>query len=169
MKEEDFDSHELSEDEDQKEKLVPVGEAIRYRKRAQVAEQQAEAIEQELKTIKEQSRELQVQINELRSEKEITTELISAGVIDLEAAVMMAKSRLKEHDNVKLAIKQLRTEKGYLFSEQAEQSTSTKTAGVKNKNTTARSVLEASAKKAAMSGNRADVQEYLKVRRHFLK
>jgi hypothetical protein len=169
MKEEDFDSHESSEDEDQKEKLVPVGEAIRYRKRAQVAEQQAEVIEQELKTSKEQSRELQEQIDELGLEKEITAELIFAGVIDLEAAVMMAKSRMKEHEDVKSAIKQLRTEKAYLFSEQAEQSTSTKTAGVKNKNTTARSVLEASAKKAAVSGNRADVQEYLKVRRQFLK
>jgi hypothetical protein len=169
MKEEDFDSHESSEDEDQKEKLVPVGEAIRYRKRAQVAEQQAEAIEQELKTSKEQNRGLEERVNELQSEKEITSELISAGVIDLEAAVMMAKSRMKEHEDVKSAITQLRAEKAYLFSEQTEQSTSTKTAGVKNKNTTARSALETSAKKAAVSGNRADVQEYLKVRRQFLK
>lgn len=169
MKEEDFESHESSEDEDQKEKLVPVGEAIRYRKRAQVAEQQAEAIEQELKTSKDKSSELEEQVNELQSEKEITAELISAGAIDLEAAMMMAKSRMKEQDDVKSVIKQLRSEKAYLFSEQAEQSTSTKTAGVKNKNTTARSVLEASAKKAAVSGSRADVQEYLKVRRQFLK
>jgi len=169
MKEEDFESHESSEDEDQKEKLVPVGEAIRYRKRAQTAEQQAEAIEQELKTSKDKNRELEEQINELQSEKEITAELISAGVIDLEAAVMMAKSRMKEHEDVKSVIKELRSEKGYLFTDQAEQSTSTKTAGVKNKNTTARSVLEASAKKAAVSGSRADVQEYLKARRQFLK
>ena len=168
MKEEDFESHESSEDEDQKEKLVPVGEAIRYRKRAQTAEQQAEAIEQELKTSKDKSRELEGQISELQSEKGITAELISAGAIDLEAAVMMAKSRTKEHEDVKSVIKQLRSEKAYLFTDQAEQSTSTKTAGVKNKNTTARSVLEASAKKAAVSGSRADVQEYLKVRRQFL-
>ncbi len=170
MKEQDFESQELSEDKDvSAEKLVPVGEAIRYRKRAQSAEQAAEALNEELKASKEQSKQLTEKLQQLENDNAMTMELVSAGAIDLEAAMMMTKSRLKDGEDVKDVVAQLRNDKGYLFAELAEQAVLPRTSGVKHKKGGAMGGLEMAAKRAASSGSRADVQEYLKVRRQFVK
>ena len=170
MKEQDFESQELSEDKDvNAEKLVPVGEAIRYRKRAQSAEQELETLGRELKTSKEQGEQLTEKLQQLESENAMTMELVSAGAIDLEAAMMMTKTRIKDGDDVKDVVEQLRADKGYLFVERAEQAVLPRTSGVKHKRGGAVAGLEAAAKRAASSGSRADVQEYLKVRRQFVK
>lgn len=170
MKEQDFESQELSADEDVKqEKLVPVGEAIRYRKRAQSAEQAAEELKEELKTSKEQGEQLTEKLQQLESENAMTMELVSAGAIDLEAAMMMTKSRVKEGDDVKDVVMQLVNDKSYLFVERVEQAVLPRTSGVKHKKGGALVGLEKAAKRAAVSGSRADVQEYLKVRRQFVK
>ena len=73
-----------------------------------------------------------------------------------------------EDADVDSVIEQLRKEKDYLFARQEIVAAVTKTAGVKEKMPGGRSVLERSARKAATSGNRADVQEYLRVRRQFI-
>ncbi|MCK5563795.1 MAG: hypothetical protein KAJ07_00995 [Planctomycetes bacterium] len=170
MKEQDFESQELSEDKDvNAEKLVPVGEAIRYRKRAQSAEQAAEALTEELATSKEQGKQLTEKLQQLESENAMTMELVSAGAIDLEAAMMMTKSRLTGGEDIKDVVAQLRAEKGYLFVDRVEQAVLPRTSGVKHKRGGAVAGLEAAAKRAASSGSRADIHEYLKVRRQFVK
>ena len=170
MKEQDFESQELSADEDVKqEKLVPVGEAIRYRKRAQSAEQELEVLRDELSTSKDNGKQLTEKLQQLESENAMTMELVSAGAIDLEAAMMMMRSRLGDGADVKDVVEQLRADKGYLFAEQAEQAVLPRTSGIKHKRGGAVAGLEAAAKRAASSGSRADVQEYLKVRRQFVK
>lgn len=102
--------------ERQNERLVPVGEAIRYRKRAQAAEQELS----ELKELHD------TQAKELEQLKE---------QVEAEAAVNAA--------SMTQGVKE------------------TRTGGARNR-------LEAAATRAAESGKRADVQEYLRVRRAYV-
>ena len=65
----------------------------------------------------------------------------------------------------------LKKEKQYLFGGVGGVVTAKKTAGAKGSaygGTNNQTVLEKAAKRAATTGNRADLQEYLKLRRNFL-
>lgn len=170
MSEIDFESQASSEDEGiSSEKLVPVGEAIRYRKRAQSAEKQIGALDQELKTSREKNEQLAGELDEMKLEQKLVASLTAAGVSDLEAAVLIARARMKGSDgDVDSVVEQLRKEKSYLFDVLETRAVASKTAGIKERKSGGQSVLERAAKRAATSGNRADVQEYMKVRRQFV-
>lgn len=171
MSEIDLESQDLSEDESgSEEKLVPVGEAIRYRKRAQNAEKEVSVLSEQLKKIEKKNEQLAGELDEIRVDQKLVQRLSSAGVSDLETVLLVAKARVKSSDeaDVDLVIEQLKKEKGYLFDGAKETSVSTRTAGVKERKPSGQRVLEKAAKRAAESGNRADVQEYLKVRRQFV-
>ena len=170
MSEIDFESQVSSEDEGaSSEKLVPVGEAIRYRKRAQSVEKEAAALEQQLRISKEENGQLSGELNEMKLEQRLTTSLMAAGVSDLEAAILMAKVRMKSSDSdIDSVVEQLRKEKSYLFEVPEMVTAPSKTAGVKERKPGGHSALERAAKRAAESGNRADVQEFMRVRRQFV-
>ena len=112
------------------EKQVPVGEAIRYRKRAQAAEKELA----ELKTRHEtQGREL--------AQLKDTVETLEAGAA---AAVPDGAAPRRA-------------------------ATPDRTQGVKESRTGgARTRLQTAARQAAVSGSRADVQAYLRIRRHYV-
>jgi hypothetical protein len=170
MAEIDLDNQVTSEDEDLgSEKLVPVSEAIRYRKRAQSAEKRISSLEQELDEVQEQNEQFGKRLRDREKEQELTHKLTIAGVNDLETAVLVAKSRLKESGDAQVdsVIEQLRKDKSYLFLD-IPSGTASKTAGVKAESPSGQRGLERAAKKAAASGNRVDLQEYLKVRRQFV-
>ena len=96
MSEVDLDSRVLSEDTDSgDEKLVPVGEAIRYRKRAQGAEKEASDLAEEAKQLRELNEELTGELEAMCTDHELMRALSSAGAVDLEAAVLIAKSRME--------------------------------------------------------------------------
>lgn len=100
----------------QNERLVPVSEAIRYRKRAQAAEKELS----ELKELHDtQARELEQLKEQVEAEAAANAASMTQGV--------------KE----------------------------TRTGGARNR-------LEAAATRAAESGKRADVQEYLRLRRNYV-
>jgi hypothetical protein len=171
MSEVDLESQDLSEDESgSEEKLVPVGEAIRYRKRAQNAEKEVSVLSEQLKKTEKKNEQLAGELDEIRLDQKLVQRLSSAGVSDLEMVLLVAKARVKSSDeaDVDQVIEQLKKEKGYLFDGAKETSVSTRTAGVKERKPSGQRVLEKAAKRAAESGNRADVQEYLKVRRQFV-
>ena len=171
MSEIDLESQDLSEDESgSEEKLVPVGEAIRYRKRAQNAEKEVSVLSEQLKKIEKKNEQLAGELDEIRVDQKLVQRLSSAGVSDLETVLLVAKARVKSSDeaDVDLVIEQLKKEKDYLFESAKETFASTRTAGVKERKPSGQRVLEKAAKRAAESGNRADVQEYLKVRRQFV-
>ena len=106
------------------EKLVPVGEAIRYRKRAQAAEKELE----------------ELKVSHQKQDDELTS--------------------LKE---------QLEAVQDGRVSDRPGESGTVRTQGVKEARATGtRSVLQNAARQAAGSGSRADVQEYLRLRRNFL-
>ncbi len=136
MSEVDLDSRVLSEDTDSgDEKLVPVGEAIRYRKRAQGAEKEASDLAEEAKQLRELNEELTGELEAMRADHELVRALSSAGAVDLEAAVLIAKSRLADGEAKEIApvVELLRQEKSYLFGGQPRREVASKTAGVKER------------------------------------
>ena len=170
MSEMDVERQDLSGDEAVSgEKLVPVSEAIRYRKRAQVAESQAADLQKQLDESFSENLMLSDKLAGVEVEHQLIEKLSAAGACDLEAAIVLAKSRMNDAEDadVDAVVEQLRSEKVYLF-EASEEAVVSRTSGVKEKQPSGRRVLEGAAKRAAASGSRADVQEYLRVRRQFV-
>jgi len=151
-------------------KLVPVAESIRYRKRAQGAEKKVEALAEELAEAKTQTAKMSKQLKCVQTEQKLMRKLAAAGALDLEAAVLIAKTRIEDEPEADLdgVIEQLKKEKQYLFTGVSGAVTAKKTAGAKERVTNSQTVLEAAAKRATTTGNRADLQKYLRLRRNFL-
>lgn len=151
-------------------KLVPVAESIRYRKRAQAAERKNEELSEALAQARSEAAQIAEQLTETQVEQQLMRKLAAAGTVDLEAAVVIAKARMNGQNEVDIdgVIEQLKAEKQYLFAGRESEvvgMTAQKTAGVKDRVATGRSALERAAKKAAATGNRVDLQHYLKLRR----
>ncbi len=171
MSEVDLDSHVLSGDaETGDEKMVPVGEAIRYRKRAQSAEKSVASLEEQVGELKAKNEQLAGDLGDVRLDHELASKLSAAGVCDVEAAVLIAKARMEGMDGADVdgVIERLREEKGYLFGARERGAIAVKTAGVKDGVSGGRRVLENRAKAAAVSGSRVDLHEYMRVRRQFV-
>ena len=151
-------------------KLVPVAESIRHRKRAQNAEKKAETLTEELSEANRRIAQLSQDLGELQVEQTLARKLVAAGATDLEAAVLIAKARMESQTQADIdgCIEQLRREKAYLFSAPAETSAFRKTAGVKDRARQTQTALEQAAKRAARTGSRADLQQYLRLRRNLL-
>ncbi|MCK4913004.1 MAG: hypothetical protein KAI59_01725 [Planctomycetes bacterium] len=170
----DHDDEMLSEttqtqQENDSSKFVPVAESIRYRKRAQSAEKKNETLAEELQKAKSQLQEIAAQLSENQLEQKLTGKLIAAGTVDLETAVLIAKNKIQSENDVDDCVEQLKKEKKYLFANTSNNFTSTeKTAAAKDRLQSTQSVLERTAKKAAATGDRADLQQYLKLRRNFM-
>jgi len=174
----------LSEDTEGQEdivnqKLVPVAESIRYRKRAQSAEKKIETLAEQLAQAKSQASEMARELSGIQVEQKLMRKLAAAGAIDVETAVLIAKAKIGTETEADLdgAIQQLKKEKQYLFSGTSaapvaavrQQDTGAKkTAGAKDRMQDSRTALERAAKKAATTGNRTDLQEYLKLRRNYI-
>jgi len=152
-------------------KLVPVGESIRYRRRAQSAEKQAEALRAELAEARRLAAEASAELAEVRRERELVGKLATAGALDLEAAVLVAKAKMEQQPEAgaDAVIEQLRREKAYLFSSSGSAAVaSRKTSGARDRTGSGRAALERAAKRAATTGGRAELQEYLRLRRSLL-
>jgi len=151
-------------------KLVPVAESIRYRKRAQSAEKKLEALTEQLAEAKSQTTKMSDQLSNIQNEQELMRKLVVAGAIDLETAVIIAKARIKDQDEADLdgVVEQLKKDKQYLFAGTSGTVTIKKTAGAKERTQNNQTIIERAAKKAATTGNRTDLQEYLKLRRNFI-
>jgi hypothetical protein len=165
-----FSEVESEQDEGQGLKLVPVSESIRYRKRAQSAEKKAEALAEELAQAKAEASRLAEHLSGIEVEQKLVKKLAAEGAVDIETAVLIAKARIEAEDasEVDGVIEQLKKEKGYLFgSQDGSAATAKKTAGVRDRVGSKQAVLERAAKRAAASGGRVDLQEYLRLRRNF--
>jgi hypothetical protein len=151
-------------------KLVPVSESIRYRKRAQSAEKKIEALAEQLAEAKAEAGRTAEQLSSIQVEQKLMRELAAAGTVDLETAVLIAKARIEGETeaDVDRVVRQLKKEKQYLFAGTSGAVMAKKTAGAKERMGSSQTVLEKVAKKAAKSGSRTDLQEYLKLRRNFV-
>jgi hypothetical protein len=151
-------------------RFVPVAESIRYRKRAQSAEKKLEVLTEQLAQAQAQSTKLSEQLNNVQTEQKLMRQLAAAGAVDLETAVLIAQARMQGQTEADVTgvIEQLKKEKQYLFGGATLGMTPTKTAGIKDRLTSNETILERAAKKAATSGSRTDLHEYLRLRRNFL-
>jgi hypothetical protein len=172
----DIEGNSLSEtkagqDDIDNSKLVPVAESIRYRKRAQSAEKKVESLSEQLAQAKSQINEMAEELGNIQVERRLMRKLAEAGAVDLEAAVLIARERVEGATDADLngVIERLKKEKQYLFGGNKDTvMTGNKTAGAKNRLESNQSILEGAARKAAATGNRTDLQEYLKMRRSFV-
>ena len=143
------------------EQLVPVGEAIKYRKRAQAAEQQVESLSEQLG-------EAQSQLATVGLEGELTRQLVAAGAVDLEVALLLVKQQCDSSDeagrDVGAVVEQLRQKRPSLFAT-ANDVLAQPTAGVRRTNQGPGVRLEQMAQRANQTQSRKDMQEYLRLRR----
>ena len=152
-------------------KLVPIGESIRYRKRAQGAERRVEELAGELAEARADAARLANELKTTQKEQELMKRLASEGTRDLEAAVLIAKSRLAGTDKADLnnVVEQLKKEKQYLFcgqfSEKVQTGTAMRTSPAKEPRQGTATAIDRAARKAVGTGSRADLQEYMRKRR----
>jgi hypothetical protein len=164
----------LSEDKGTQEemdnaKLVPVSESIRYHRRAQSAERRVEELAGELEEARAEATRLADELKATHKEQELTRRLAAAGARDLEAATLIAKARLARDEKADLdgVVEQLKREKQYLFNEKTPAGMTLRTSPVKEQRGGA-GAIERAAKKAAGTGGRADLQEYMRKRRSII-
>ena len=159
--------------EQDQDRLVPVTEAIRYRKRAQAAERQVEELAEQLKISEQAHGDMEQQVSEANLECDLTQHLVKAGATDIEVALLLAKHQMKAPDNdkpreVRALVESLRQAKPYLFGDSGEEAApavAAPTAGVRGRKSAGASSLPRLAQRAAQSGSRKDIQEYLRMRR----
>ncbi len=151
-------------------KLVPVAESIRYRKRAQSAEKKIEDLSEQLAQANANAAQMSEQLSGIQTEQKLMRKLAAAGTVDLETAVLLAKARIQDESEADLegVIEQLKSEKQYLFGGASGTVTAKKTAGARERMSGNQAMIEKAAKKAATTGSRTDLQEYLKLRRNYL-
>ncbi|MBW8038517.1 MAG: hypothetical protein FVQ85_00795 [Planctomycetes bacterium] len=151
-------------------RLVPVSESIRYRKRAQSAEKKIEALADQLAEAKAEAKKAAEQLSGIEVEQKLIRKLAAARPVDLETAVLIAKAKIEGETEADMdsVIEQLKKEKQYLFAVTSGVVTAKKTAGVRERAEGSQTFLERAARKAATTGSRTDLQEYLKLRRNFV-
>ena len=154
-------------------RLVPLTESVRYHKRAQIAEQKVEQLSEQLSEALYRTEDMSEKMNQLQAEQVLARKLVAAGANDLETAMLVAKARTTVTDDTDLdsVVEQLRSEKTYLFGPADQGQTGAAAPRItpaKERLGSSQSSLEKAAKRAASTGSRTDLQEYLKLRRNFL-
>ncbi|HAL45749.1 MAG: hypothetical protein A2Y12_10840 [Planctomycetes bacterium GWF2_42_9] len=96
MSQNDTEIEDSEEQEPRNEKLVDVSEAIRYRKRAQLAEQKKILLEQALAEQRSEIENLNKNISQMAIERQLIDKFVSAGVRDLETAVIIGRDRFEK-------------------------------------------------------------------------
>ena len=165
--------NQIEQSSDDSSQILPVTQAIRYRKRAQAAEKQLAEVKSELQINQKSRQEAAEQLQATRRENDLTQQLVKAGVTDLEVALLLAEKLLKnssdEQPDVNSAIESLRRQRPSLFGgrDNSIASVAGPTAGVHSADSRLQSSISASAQQAQRTGSRNDVCQYLRLRRKF--
>ena len=148
-------------------RLVNVAEAIRYRKRAQAAEQELAELRGRLDEAQKQSDEMQHRLADAERRVAIDAELLEAGVADMQAARLLVEASLSETEeaDVSAAVHSVRHERPQLFRSAARSAaTAAMGAAVHAADQGSRDIRRAAAI-ARASGHNADVMHYMNLRR----
>ena len=163
-------------------KLVPVAESIKYRRRAQQAEERLQQVEQQLKDVQQQIEQRADEIAQAEAQRDEARQQIvemhnrilaqrlmgQSGVIDLEAACTLLQGRLdlgEELDEQAIAqgVEGLLLDKPFLRASSPPLPPATASARMAPGAGAAQ--LAQAADRAARSGGRKDVANYLRLRR----
>lgn len=145
-------------------RLVPVTEAIRYRKRAQAAEQQLTGLQDQLDQAQQRVEQAEQTIQSLERRQRIDALLAEADAIDMDAARLLTEAAVQSMDepDVTEAVEDLRRHKPYLFHPDSSQAEGLALApqieGLDDP-------LAQAAEQAQHSGDRRDLLRYLRLRR----
>lgn len=145
-------------------KLVPVSESIRYRKRAQSAEQALEQLQSRVDNMALALSDNEQTIASLERRQRIDELLNDADAVDLEAARLLTEVAVTqmEDQDVAVAVEDLRRHKPYLFRQRRE---SAQAMGLAPHDSADGSPLDHAAEQAVASGDRRDLLRYLRLRR----
>ena len=166
----DSDTHELPHDADagdvaadKEERLVPVSEAIRYRKRAQAAEKLVGQLREDLTKLENDLNESQETADYLERQQRISELLAEEDVVDLGAARLLTEVAIAEMEkpDVRMAVEDLRKSKPYLFRRRSGRASHMPARDGVDESGGAASAAEI----AAGSGSRSDLLRYLRLRR----
>ncbi len=155
----------IQESQEQRERLVPVSEAKKYRKRDQAAEKILEDFKVELAQKNQTLQEQQQTMADMQRQRLIDELLVDSDAIDLETTRLLTEMALSEmaEPDVEQAVAQLRKRKPFLFRSTAR-ATALSPKAENNQTTLARS-MEHAAAEAHSSGNRMALLRYLRLRR----
>ena len=146
------------------EKLVPVSEAIRYRKRAQQAEQSLQEMHRRVAALEESLHQSQATADRLERRRAIDAMLLDADAIDLDAARLLTEAAVEQMDepDVKLAVDDLRRHKPFLFHRDPLAGLSAM--GPRHDHAM-HDPAQSAAAEAASTGDRRDLLRYLRLKR----
>lgn len=146
---------------------VPVSESIRYRRRAQAAEQQLEQTKLQLDESQQQLHETQQQLQQVERRQKIDQLLMESDAVDLETARLLTEMAVQQMDeaDVELAVQDLRRRKPYLFRRSRSTPIGNGSSMAPRPKLRVRPDLEDAAGAAVMTGNRRDLLRYLRLRR----
>jgi hypothetical protein len=168
MTESDLKVEDVSDDTSvSDEKVVPVAEAIRYRKRAQAAEKELIEAQRKLQETETQNNQLQQQLSQTKQEQTLKEKLLAAGAADTETVMLVIKNRLAQDDKAEMdkVIEQVRLEKPHLFESLSTATAFSSTRGTKDKSAATQQSLKTAAAKAAQTAGKAELMEYMRTRR----
>lgn len=149
---------------------VPVGEAIRYRKRAQDAETRAGALQDRVRELEQTLAQTREALDAVERRGEIDRALVRAEAVDLETARLLTELAVREMDgaDVEAAVAELRRRKPFLFRNGVRGRTGSVGAAMSGRTPQAGSdgqrLVEA-AEAAARAGDRGALLRYLRARR----
>ncbi len=145
-------------------RLVPVGEAIRYRKRAQTAEQQLEDLNEEVRVMRAKLNEADETIVGLERRQKVDSLLTEADAIDLETARLLTEQAVTQMDDpeIELVVSDLKRHKPFLFRHKQSQGFSAMAPSIENHG---HDPAEQAAEQATKTGDRRDLLRYLRLRR----
>ncbi|MEM6260572.1 MAG: hypothetical protein AAGI37_20165 [Planctomycetota bacterium] len=145
-------------------RLVPVNEAIRYRKRAQAAEQQLAGLQARLDEAQQRAEQAEQTITSLERRRQIDALLAEADAIDLDAARLLTEAAVQSMDepDIAEAVQDLRRHKPFLFH---QDSSSAQGLALAPQTGGQDDPLAQAAEQAQHSGDRRDLLRYLRLRR----
>ena len=156
---------EVNDGGDGNERLVPVAEAIRYRKRAQAAETQLTDTKGHLQDLKAELEQAKRAIDQLDRRQQIDVMLADADAVDMEVARLLTEAAVEmmEDADIELAVNDLRRQKPYLFRRnQGSGGAGSMSAHVR---TGVVSGVDQVKQQAKSSGDRRDLLRYLRMKR----
>lgn len=143
---------------------VPVVESIRYRRRAQAAEQRLAELQSQFDQARQQLDQTRQQLESIERRQRIDQMLVESEAVDLEAARLLTEVAVAQMDkaDVKLAIDELKKRKPWLFRRNGAAAGGPMTARSRPQ---AGHDLNQAAQAAADTGDRRDLLRYLRMRR----
>lgn len=149
---------------EEREKRVPVSESIRYRRRAQAAEQKLQEMQTQLETAERSLNETRQALRDVERRQQIDQLLSESEAVDLEAARLLTEAAVAQMDepDVQAAVVELRSRKPYLFRRSASAGGGSMAA--RRRHGSGGELADA-ADAAATTGQRQDLLRYLRMRR----